>query len=451
MSYKTVYKTTYYIFFAALYRLRTQLLVRNMFSAVIHRSMIRLNLTRLSYHRSASTVVKEGPDYNSATDDKRFKHLVSDSEIRNSLLSGLLGERIISSTILSGALDPVGHDSEYTELVEYMKSPKAENVCDLIRNKKLKFKLFNEESNGSPRLLKKHFEDAFLFVHEYLKGLSIEKGRGTVLDLICETEKEKINVEIQVRPQAYWDIRFLSHICGLYYLQFQRGFKWASLEKDGAEAKKIKRVVGVCILVNVPLTFDNVRKYVPWFQSKAWDPHELFRHFRLANTSNPEHSKPGIEIVEYNLKALETTTPAEVLELLKRRRAGQSGEFTEQEVTTLREWLELLARGHTMTREAVEERVVDNAVKKAYKELERVDNEDDYDIPVVVALQRATEEGRAEGKMEGKMEVASKVVGAMLKLGHPLEDIAKLLDLTVEEVVHLSVEAPKDEAPKDET
>ncbi len=52
--------------------------------------------------------------------------------------------------------------------------------------------------------------------------------RNTQLDIYCETKDGLINIEVQVEPPNFWDIRILSHVCGIFQKQFSRSFVWKS-------------------------------------------------------------------------------------------------------------------------------------------------------------------------------------------------------------------------------
>jgi hypothetical protein len=69
--------------------------------------------------------------------------------------------------------------------------------------------------------------------------------RNTQLDIVCRTDTGIINVEVQVDPQDFWDIRILSHVCGLFNRQFPKGFEWSKLEEDTTIISKIRRAIGV--------------------------------------------------------------------------------------------------------------------------------------------------------------------------------------------------------------
>ncbi len=60
-----------------------------------------------------------------------------------------------------------------------------------------------------------------------------------------------------------------------------------------------------------------------------------------------------------------------------------------------------------------------------------------YDIKI----QNATETAMKEGRREGKRIVQAESVGRMLRAGLPIEDIAKYLGMTVEEVEKVSASA----------
>jgi hypothetical protein len=57
--------------------------------------------------------------------------------------------------------------------------------------------------------------DLALHYHQLLHPIPAAE-RNTHLDVVCETKDEVIDIEVQVEPQNFWDIRILSHVCGLF-------------------------------------------------------------------------------------------------------------------------------------------------------------------------------------------------------------------------------------------
>lgn len=91
-----------------------------------------------------------------------------------------------------------------------------------------------------------------------------DADRNTQLDLVCDTPNGIINVEVQVDPQNYWDIRILAHVSGLFHGQFPKGFAWLQLE-TGLTNVKVKRVIGVSLFEKPPVEPGNVQAILPWY------------------------------------------------------------------------------------------------------------------------------------------------------------------------------------------
>mmetsp|Transcript_72061 Transcript_72061/g.150565 ORF Transcript_72061/g.150565 Transcript_72061/m.150565 type:complete len:120 (+) Transcript_72061:250-609(+) len=56
-----------------------------------------------------------------------------------------------------------------------------------------------------------------------LKSVLPVDERGSLLDIVCESDFGIFNVEVQVLPQDCWDMRILHHVCGLFHKQFKIG------------------------------------------------------------------------------------------------------------------------------------------------------------------------------------------------------------------------------------
>ena len=164
--------------------------------------------------------------------------------------------------------------------------------------------------------------DLALHYHQLLNAIPGAE-RNTQLDIVCETKDELVNIEVQVEPQNFWDIRILSHVCGLFQRQFPRSFRWSELENDPAISKKVRRAIGVSIFEKAPVHQSDVHERLPWYDSKPWTKDELRRHFQLTDQNNKRLRRPGIEFFDFNLQAVSSQNPS----LL-------------QQPTDLQEWLD---------------------------------------------------------------------------------------------------------------
>jgi hypothetical protein len=161
-----------------------------------------------------------------------------------------------------------------------------------------------------------------LHYHQLLYAIP-RAERNTQLDVVCETEDGVVNVEVQVEPQNFLDIRILSHVCGLFQRQFPRSFAWSELENDPDISKRVRRAIGVSIFGKAPVHESDVRERLHWYNSKPWGKEELRRHFQLTDQTNKELRRPGIEFFDFNLQAVSSQNPS----LL-------------QQPTELQEWLD---------------------------------------------------------------------------------------------------------------
>ena len=134
--------------------------------------------------------------------------------------------------------------------------------------------------------------------------------RNTQIDVVCETKDGLVNIEVQVEPQNFWDIRILSHVCGLFQRQFPRSFGWSELENDPDISKKVRRAIGVSIFEKAPVHQSGVHELLHWYNSKPWAKEELRRHFQLTDQNNKELRRPGIEFFDFNLQAVSSQNPS---------------------------------------------------------------------------------------------------------------------------------------------
>ena len=235
------------------------------------------------------------PDFHEPTLDPLFKHLMSHKAIRNSLLTAILNEEISDSELIDGSLNPFPAFKEIRSLIN---DSKIEALMQAIQS--IPAQALRERQNQD--LLQK----ALSFTHKiapYYQDLmaaipSVE--RQTRLDVVCKSSYGLINVEIQIAPQDYWDLRILDHVCGLFHRQFSRGFRWKEFEENVAVSEKIMRVAGVSLFVKPPIAPENVEALLPWYKVRPWEDHELKRYFRLANQEDSRKSfRPGIEFFDF--------------------------------------------------------------------------------------------------------------------------------------------------------
>jgi hypothetical protein len=273
------------------------------------------------------------------------------ADVRNSFLSGVLGESIVESDLMDSSLNPF---KSYSSLRELINSKDAKELMATIKSqppKKTGNKLAQQRIEFLTKLVPLYTDlvDAFP-----------EAERSTPLDIVCKTRHGLINLEVQVQSQNYWDIRILHHVCGLFHRQFVKGFQWTDLQSEDNIGSKVKRVIGVSILQNAPVDPQTVTKLLPWYSMAPWDKNEFHRHYRLLETSNPQKQRAGIEFHDYNLAALRHIKP----EIITSHQGGN---------VLLKEWLELLAFAHLRKYEGANyanDSTHTEQVKKAYKLIE---------------------------------------------------------------------------------
>jgi len=258
-----------------------------------------------------------------------------DEEIRNSLISSLIGEHIQNSELLDTSLNPT---QRYLELRQLLNDPRNKKLMKLLQKQPKNIKIYDTQKKS--QLVELHkliiaLSDRF----DELADAIPQKERNTQLDILCQTKNDLVNVEVQVVPQNFWDIRIMAHACGLFYRQFPKGFSWSNLEGNNSN---IKRVIGISILETPPSKPNQVP--LPWYQPSPWKQNELTRHFRFTEAKNSSKIRPGIEFFDYNLAALQYTLPKK---------------------QSLKDWLELLAKAHMQTKKTANS-VITPDVKKAY-------------------------------------------------------------------------------------
>ncbi|ARN85359.1 Rpn family recombination-promoting nuclease/putative transposase [Candidatus Nucleicultrix amoebiphila] len=363
--------------------------------------------------------------YIHATEDSVFKHVMQKDHFRNSFLSAVLGEEILESEYLDQALNPL---KSFTALRGFINDKKHILLMKEVE-KDLKDPLvINARTNRSMGKMREFLKQLAPIYYHLVASLPAEE-RNTQLDLICKTRFGLINVEVQVEPQNFWDIRILDHVCGLFHRQFPKGFKWSELKTDVDLADKVRKVVGISLFENPPKVPHHLHQLLPWYRMEPWGEDELRRDFVLAEKKVPRMTRSGLEFIDINLGALSHHKPLSVL-------AGESADY--------REWLELLAHGHLKSMEEVEQSVSSPVIKEAYHTIRTLPEdvmmryEEAYikrqNISHYVSAQK--EEGIKEGIEKGKTESAMN----LLAMGVEVEKIAKATGLSEEKILSLKTQ-----------
>lgn len=193
--------------------------------------------------------------YTQATEDPIFKRLMLDDEVRNSFLSSVIGEKIETSEFLDQAMNPV---RSYTGLRDLLNSKRVIELMEEINTSADEFKVLHPKTKHPQPKLQQFIKELSSQFSELLYAFP-NLERNTQLDLVCQTDTGIINVEVQVDPQDFWDIRILSHVCGLSNRQFPRGFEWSKLEGDPQIISKVRRAIGVSIFEKPPVNPENVQ------------------------------------------------------------------------------------------------------------------------------------------------------------------------------------------------
>jgi len=372
--------------------------------------------------------------YLKATSDPVFKHIFSKGDIRNQILSDILKIKIVKSELIDPSLNPIktlektrrslNDQSLARDLQNYGNEQIFVPVCD------------DDEKSPKYRSILS-FTDLIKAVSIDLKELKEffpDEVRATQLDILCETDSEFINVEVQVKPQNFWDIRIFAHASGLFSRQFSRGFEWSSLE----ESKKIRRVVGISFLSRGMTNPKKVADNIAWYNAAPWNnKNEYFRHYKMQTIDGIQ--RPGIEFYDFNLAAADKSRVCE---------------------PQLCEWLTFFGKSDQMDLDYVETAVISPAVKSAYKLIERTAADKDLVKEVdkfetekasisffvdelrdearsegkAEGIAEGKAEGKAEGIAEGKAEAIADLVRKMVASDYNNEEVAQVLGISVEDV-----------------
>ena len=316
-----------------------------MYSSSFRRCLVPLRTSLyVESRRFFSSAEFRSGRYAKVTEDVVFKHIMQKENLRNSFLGAVLGQPVLHSKILDTSLNPIKKFESLRKVInkrgigklmkEISSSKKQPEITNVITSKRL---------HG----LEAFVGELALHYHQLLHAIPGSE-RNTQLDVVCETKDELINIEVQVEPQSFWDIRILSHVCGLFQRQFPRSFGWSELVKDPHISKRVRRAVGVSIFEKAPVHQRGVRENLQWYDSKPWAKEELRRHFRLTDQNNKELRMPGIEFFDFNLQAVSFKNSS----LL-------------QQPTELQEWLDFLAKAHRKQPEEIES-LKTTELKEAY-------------------------------------------------------------------------------------
>ncbi len=360
--------------------------------------------------------------YARATEDVTFKHIMNKEKLRNSFLSAVLGQKVGASDQLDSALNPL---KEYTHLRQIINTEGIEDVMREVTLQAKEFQVINVDTQRRWRTLERFWVQLARHYDQLLLAFP-DPERNTQLNLICETEDGLVNVELQVEPQDFWDIRILAHVCGLFERQFPRSFKWNQLTRDPDISKKVKRAVGISIFETAPKGNSALHERLHWYDVQPWRQGEVMRHFQLKEETNNKLIRPGIEFFDLNLGALSCQN----LPLLEGKPA-------------LKEWLDFLANAHT--REPEHTKGLETLeVQEAYKLVEKEKWDQDmkkryetqqamrYNISMFVEGSRL--EGKLEGKLEGQLEVKFEIAWNLMKLGMEEEKILKATGLNADQL-----------------
>ena len=415
-----------------------------MYSSSIRRCLVPLLLrTCLSVEsrRAFSSAEVRTGRYAQVTEDVAFKHILHKENLRNSFLGAVLGQTVLHSKILDTSLNPIKKFVSLRNVINrrgigHLMKKISFFLGDLMKGENQPQITNNITKRSLPRL-EAFVGDLALHYHQLLNAIPGAE-RNTQLDIVCETKDELVNIEVQVEPQNFWDIRILSHVCGLFQRQFPRSFRWSELENDPAISKKVRRAIGVSIFEKAPVHQSHVHERLPWYDSKPWAKHELRRHFQLTDQNNKKLKMPGIAFLDFNLQAVFSENPS----LL-------------QQPTDLQEWLDFLAKAHRKQPEDIES-LKTTEVKEAYRMAE-IDSWDEklkaeyreqqakrYNISHYVkgekkqamekGRKRGRKEGIEEGMAKGSKETTEKTALMMIDMGLKDEVVLKATFLSPEQL-----------------
>lgn len=361
--------------------------------------------------------------YSASTYDDAFKAVMMNPKSRQSFFSCIISESIQSSVPL-GLVDTDARAQEQvdTDIIGKFLEHYRPLVEDHLAQKKP-----SKGGSKHPKGLSvgKFFDEWATKFYEPLCRLFPAQDKKAILDFACRLEDgEKIFVELQVRPQWYWDQRALAYAANRYSCQLLEGQSWSLL----------KKVYAINILGGYELSLEKEARYT-WGDSlkgRGFTP-SVMKWYRLVNRYENKEEIPELQVIQlYPQLYDEKTTDMSVFGL------------KDEQIKVLRQWLSLFKDAHHKTEQQVEAEAVDEGVKEAYAILRRHEPTEKYkkwrDLygrkyaeGIVQAEEEARVEGKMEGLLEGKMEGEVKTLIGLIKRGRlSLEDVMQSSDYSSE-------------------
>jgi predicted transposase/invertase (TIGR01784 family) len=227
----------------------------------------------------------------------------------------------------------------------------------------------------------------------------IKEGKTCVVDLLLKTKSDYyIHVELQIRGSAKFIDRAVFYHARLLADQLMSGKKYV-----------IKRSISIFILVE--FSFIKNGSYI--------------NRYRLRNEKNQELTDL-LEIIIMELPELpkqDDGTP--VWSWAQLFKAKTKKEFNMLERNTV--VAETVAKIMEFSKDEIAQMQYDYELRA----------ELDYNMHIEDALEEGERKGKIEGRVEGKIEGKIEAARAMLKKGYPIEDIADITKLSVEEIISL--------------
>ena len=246
--------------------------------------------------------------------------------------------------------------------------------------------------------------------------------RHSQLDVVCKLSTGGYAlVEVQVKPQDFWDERSLSYAAAFYGNQLKRGAEWGELKK--------------VIAINLLGGSTN-----HWRETES---QELKRHYKfVSNIEGSQHEIGALQLIQYNLNSPKIDALPD---------------------SPLKEWLQFWRSGHMKTTDETKT-LSDEAVKAAYKKIliaelpreirkryiHEVKDFQKFSQHIQHAIEEAQEKARTEERTkslkEGRQEGMRATALKMLQKKMSDADILELTELTQPQLDQLK----KDTAEKQE-
>lgn len=213
--------------------------------------------------------------------DAAAKYLLADDEVRLGFMRTFTeNPRIVSTELLDSSLNPL---RTFTQARAFLGDGRNADLMDRVRREgeagliKIIVGAEGEEEtlrNGGDFLL------ALSRIFGDLKKKFPPLERHSQLDVVCRLDNgEFILVEVQVKPQDFWDKRALCYAAAFYGNQLKRGGEWGDLRK----------VIAINLLGG---------------DGKHWRdaPMEVVRHYRFVSTVEGQHHEiDSLQLIQYNL------------------------------------------------------------------------------------------------------------------------------------------------------